>query len=175
MKWIIGCIILFGIAGGVFEDVYWDDRPPHPWVFIGIMLLGIPAGLLLAWAFRARPAKDKESDSPEKGIVEKVWVTPGCIVCDLCEDVCPEVFRVTQTDVFITSDGYSHPELYSKGIIESAIGCPVDVIKYKLKGQTEQHFYCPECRYRHALADEDGCCHTCGADCKTEKCDCGVG
>ena len=172
MKWVIGCIILFGIAGGVVEDIYWHDRPPHPWVFIGIMLLGIPVGLLLERMWNTRTIRDKAHDRHPKGIVEKVWVEPGCIVCDLCEDVCPDVFKVTDKDVIIRPEGQFHPEAHSEKIIESAIGCPVDVIKYELKGPQTEHFFCPECKYRHALADEDGCCHTCGADCETQNCDC---
>jgi hypothetical protein len=35
-----------------------------------------------------------------------------------------------------------------------------------------QHFRCPECRSCHVLADEDGCCATCGADCIVENCYC---
>ena len=27
-------------------------------------------------------------------IITKVWIAPGCIVCDACENDCPEVFDV---------------------------------------------------------------------------------
>jgi len=35
----------------------------------------------------------------------------------------------------------------------------------------KMHFVCPECG-PHVPADEDGCCATCGADCKGAKCRC---
>jgi ferredoxin len=82
------------------------------------------------------PLEDKK-DFP-KGTVEKVWVDPGCIVCDLCSDVCPDVFEVTDKDVFIKPEGEFHPEAHSKGIVESAVGCPVSVIKYKLKAAEKE-------------------------------------
>ena len=146
------------------------------WWFIGTAALVVFVAVYLIF-FRTRLILNSGTfDNNPKGIVGKVWVEPGCIVCDLCEDLCPDVFRMTTMDVLITPEGRDHPELYSRGIINSAIGCPVKVIKYELKKpkQTE-HFYCPECKYRHALADEDHCCHTCGADCVIEKCDCSMG
>ena len=43
----------------------------------------------------------------------------------------------------------------------------------KATGEKEvfEHFVCPECG-KHAKADEDGCCATCGEDCTHEPCDC---
>ncbi len=29
--------------------------------------------------------------------IVKVWIAPDCIVCDICEDACPEVFDVQET------------------------------------------------------------------------------
>ena len=29
-------------------------------------------------------------------IITKVWIAPGCIVCDACENDCPEVFDVQE-------------------------------------------------------------------------------
>ena len=29
-------------------------------------------------------------------LVTKVWIAPGCIVCDSCENDCPEVFDVQE-------------------------------------------------------------------------------
>ena len=34
-------------------------------------------------------------------IITKVWIAPGCIVCDACENDCPEVFDVTETTCLI--------------------------------------------------------------------------
>lgn len=63
-----------------------------------------------------------------------VWIEPGCIVCDLCEDTCPEVFHVTpETSVVIPDHRLEWPELTEK-IVHAAEECPVNVIKYRLGG-----------------------------------------
>ena len=33
--------------------------------------------------------------------IVKVWIAPGCIVCDACENDCPEVFDVQETTCLI--------------------------------------------------------------------------
>ena len=61
--------------------------------------------------------------------VSKVWIIEGCIVCDLCEDAAPEVFKIEEaTSIVLGLDDYKP---YSDKIIESAVGCPVNVIKYE--------------------------------------------
>ncbi len=64
--------------------------------------------------------------------VVKVWVAPGCIVCDACETDCPEVFDVTEETCLIRPDA-NNPDFtkpLTPSIIEAAEGCPVDVIKF---------------------------------------------
>lgn len=59
--------------------------------------------------------------------ISKVIIEEGCIVCDACADVCPEVFKVEDTCEVI--DGVDFNE-YEDEIIEAAESCPVEVIKY---------------------------------------------
>src|SRR2546425_10202734 len=65
-------------------------------------------------------------------IITKVWIAPGCIVCDACENDCPEVFDVTETTCLIRPPAMSADFLkpLTPSIIVAAEGCPVDVIKY---------------------------------------------
>jgi ferredoxin len=60
-------------------------------------------------------------------LVTKVWIEPGCIVCDACENEAPTVFQVLP-DTCIVREG---ADLSDGGSIKAAAeGCPVDVIKY---------------------------------------------
>ena len=34
-------------------------------------------------------------------VITKVWIAPGCIVCDACENDCPEVFDVQEDTCLI--------------------------------------------------------------------------
>lgn len=60
-------------------------------------------------------------------IVTKVWIEPGCIVCDACENEAPDVFQVL-ADTCIVRD--NAPMTNTGSIVAAAEGCPVDVIKY---------------------------------------------
>ena len=65
--------------------------------------------------------------------VTKVWIAPGCIVCDSCESDCPEVFDVQEETCVIRPEAqkpdFTKP--LTPSIIVAAEGCPVDVIKYE--------------------------------------------
>ena len=65
--------------------------------------------------------------SVENFAVSKVWIEPGCIVCDACEGIYPEVFEVLEDTCIIRPDAPLHDGLK---IEESAEACPVEVIKY---------------------------------------------
>jgi len=70
---------------------------------------------------------------PTKEQVTKVWIEPGCIVCDACETTCPEVFNVTEDTCLIRPEAMS-PDFtkpLSESIIDAAEECPVDVIKFE--------------------------------------------
>lgn len=92
-----------------------------------------------AAAATASPTQEAARSLPEtaenKDKVVSVWIEPGCIVCDLCQDTSPEVFKVNpDTSVVLYDHMERWPELSDK-IVEAADGCPVNVIKYKLGGQ----------------------------------------
>src|SRR5438067_8597348 len=65
-------------------------------------------------------------------IITKVWIAPGCIVCDACENDCPEVFEVLEDTCIIRPPAQSVDFLkpLTPSIIVAAEGCPVEVIKY---------------------------------------------
>jgi cytochrome b6-f complex iron-sulfur subunit len=68
-------------------------------------------------------------------IVTKVWIAPGCIVCDSCENDCPEVFDVQEETCLIRPPAQSADFLrpLTPSIIVAAEGCPVEVIKFETK------------------------------------------
>ena len=104
-----------------------------------------PAAAPAATAVAEGPQTDADGNEVESGIggkavakgdtgtVDKVWIIPGCIVCDLCEDTASDVFKVTETTSTIQLESRDKWTELSDAIIESAVGCPVDVIKYELK------------------------------------------
>lgn len=61
--------------------------------------------------------------------VTKVWIEDGCIVCGACEDICPDVFTVTDETTIVNED--ADFEASEELIIEAAESCPVEVIKYE--------------------------------------------
>src|SRR5882757_4513362 len=67
-------------------------------------------------------------------VVTKVWIAPGCIVCDSCENDCPEVFDVQEQTCVIRPPAMSADFLkpITPSVITAAEGCPVDVIKFDL-------------------------------------------
>jgi cytochrome b6-f complex iron-sulfur subunit len=68
-------------------------------------------------------------------IVTKVWIAPGCIVCDACENDCPEVFDVTEDTCLIRPPAQNAEFLkpLTPSIITAMEGCPVEVIKIETK------------------------------------------
>jgi len=65
--------------------------------------------------------------------VIKVWIEPGCIVCDACETECPEVFEVQEETCIVRPEAektdFNRP--LTPAIEAAAEGCPVDVIKFE--------------------------------------------
>jgi ferredoxin len=59
--------------------------------------------------------------------ITKVWIVLGCTSCGLCEDICPEVFKLKDEATIIEGVNYSEYEMKIK---EAAESCPVEVIKY---------------------------------------------
>jgi ferredoxin len=60
--------------------------------------------------------------------ITKVWIEEGCTACGLCEEICPEVFKVEDEATVIEGVNYSD---YEEGIREAAENCPVEVIKFE--------------------------------------------
>lgn len=80
------------------------------------------AGQFTATGDGAQAQAPKENFS-----VSKVWIEPGCIVCNACEGIFPEVFEVTSTTCLIRPNAPLNDGLR---ILESAEACPVEVIKF---------------------------------------------
>tara|TARA_R110002072_G_scaffold64203_11_gene160021 strand:- start:4814 stop:5629 length:816 start_codon:yes stop_codon:yes gene_type:complete len=67
------------------------------------------------------------AEAQENFSVSKVWIDPGCIVCDACEAIYPEVFEVTDDTCIIRPGAPLDDGLL---IQEAAEACPVEVIKF---------------------------------------------
>jgi ferredoxin len=63
--------------------------------------------------------------------VSKIWIEPGCIVCDACEGIYPEVFEVTDSTCIIRPGAPLDDGLK---VQEAAEACPVEVIKFTKVG-----------------------------------------
>jgi ferredoxin len=63
--------------------------------------------------------------------VAKVWIEPGCIICNACQDIYPEVFDVQPDTCYIRPNAPLDNGLL---IQEAAEACPVEVIKYTKAG-----------------------------------------
>jgi len=70
----------------------------------------------------------RDINSKKINVMKKVWIEDGCTACGLCEDLCPDVFEVTDlAEVKKDADLGANSDC----IIESAESCPVEVIKYE--------------------------------------------
>lgn len=72
-----------------------------------------------------------DAGAQEQFALSKVWIDPGCIVCNACEDIYPEVFKVTG-DTCIIVDGAPLDD--GLKVQEAAEACPVEVIKFTKAG-----------------------------------------
>jgi ferredoxin len=64
--------------------------------------------------------------------VSKVWIEEGCISCNLCMDITPEVFLVEDgQDCCIKPDAAKWFEQRQEEIILAANDCPVEVIQWE--------------------------------------------
>ena len=93
---------------------------------IGGKKLKISVNPEFAGAFAPAGAADGAA-AVENFIVSKVWIEPGCIVCDACETIIPEVFEVQDATCVIRPDA---PLTDGLRIVEAAEACPVEVIKF---------------------------------------------
>ena len=65
--------------------------------------------------------------------VTKVWIEPGCIVCNACESNCPEVFHVNVESSTIRPEALNAEVLHplTASIRDAAADCPAEVIKFE--------------------------------------------
>lgn len=64
--------------------------------------------------------------------IQKVWIEEGCISCELCQDICPDVFVVADgEDCVVKPDAAQHFERRMEEIQEAALDCPVEVIGWE--------------------------------------------
>ena len=82
---------------------------------------------LFAGAGNSGGAGESKTASTENFKVAKVWIEPGCIVCNACEDIYGDVFDVQPDTCVIKPNA---PLDNGLRIQEAAEGCPVEVIKY---------------------------------------------
>ena len=61
--------------------------------------------------------------------IAKVWIEPGCIVCNACEDIYKDVFEVLADTCVIRPNAPLDDGLRMQ---EAAEACPVEVIKYTI-------------------------------------------
>ncbi len=63
--------------------------------------------------------------------IKKVWIEPGCIVCNLSSDNCPAVFEVpADSNTAVVKQGADFVK-HEAQIREAADACPVSVIKFE--------------------------------------------
>ncbi len=63
--------------------------------------------------------------------ITRVWIEPGCIMCGLSEENCPEVLEVkAEFGSAVVIQGVDFAP-YEEHIKRAAADCPVDVIKYE--------------------------------------------
>lgn len=59
--------------------------------------------------------------------VSKIWIEVGCTACGLCQNICPEVFKMKEIVTIIEEANYAN---YEEKIKEAAESCPVEIIRY---------------------------------------------
>lgn len=91
-------------------------------------ILKIPSNPAFAGDFANAGASGGDKSKEEENFsVSKVWIDPGCIVCDACEGIYPEVFDVQEETCVIRPGAPLDNGLL---IQEAAEACPVEVIKF---------------------------------------------
>lgn len=62
--------------------------------------------------------------------IRKVWIEDGCISCQVCQDIAPDVFLVEDgEDCVVKPDAARHFEAQAEDIEQAVEDCPVEVIK----------------------------------------------
>ncbi len=93
-------------------------------------MLKVATNPMFAGEFSAAPAAGgaaAAAPAADNFKISKVWIEPGCIVCNACEDIYKDVFEVTATTCLIRPGAPLDDGLR---VQEAAEACPVEVIKY---------------------------------------------
>lgn len=72
--------------------------------------------------------------------IRRIWIEEGCISCNLCEDLAPEVFEVPAGSESKLKKRYERelerPDIQEK-VQEAVDSCPVEVIQIDSKKERE--------------------------------------
>ena len=92
-----------------------------------VVQIALPTNPAFAAAFAGAGGGGAKEEQQENFAVAKVWIEDGCIVCNACEDIYPEVFEVLEDTCFIRPEAPLNDGLK---ILDAAEACPVEVIKF---------------------------------------------
>lgn len=90
-------------------------------------MIGSPPGIGRAARLHRSPLHVTEP------AIKKVWIEAGCISCQLCQDIAPDVFQVDEgADCVVKADAAPRFGPLREDIEQAARDCPVEVIKLEL-------------------------------------------
>ncbi len=61
--------------------------------------------------------------------ISKVWIEEDCTACELCVDICPEVFEMGDDTAVVIEN--AKIDVFEDKVVEAAESCPVEVIRYE--------------------------------------------
>lgn len=94
---------------------------------VEVKQIALPHNPAFQAAFAGAGSGSADAAPQENFAVSKVWIEDGCIVCNACEDIYPEVFEVLEDTCIIRPEAPLNDGLR---ILEASDACPVEVIKF---------------------------------------------